>query len=197
MEPKRLSKPRIKPVDMSETDGEALSMLELIAERNNGQVLNIFGTLARHPKLFKRWLVFSNHILFKSSLPPRDREILILRTALLCGSEYEWGQHVRIGKALGLSDDVFCQISDGPDASGWDAFDAVLVRAVDELHLDTIISDATWKALSMRYDEYQLMDLVFTVGQYRMVAMAINTFGIQLDDGIDGFTVEREVQDKG
>ncbi len=197
MEPKRLLKPRIEPVDMSETDGETRSMLELIAERNKGQVFNIFATLARYPKLLKRWLVFANHILSKSSLPPREREILILRTALLCDSEYEWGQHVRIGKALGLSDDVFRQISDGPNASGWNAFDAALVKAVDELHSGAIISDATWKALSKRYNEYQLMDLVFTVGQYHMVAMAINTFGIQLDDGIDGFTVKRGVQDKG
>ena len=139
----------------------------------------------RHPKLFKRWRVFGNHVLFKSSLPAREREIL--RIGWLCHSEYEWGQHVVIGKQSGLNDEEIKNITSGPDTPGWNPFDATLLRAVDELYIDAFISDKTWKLLSERYNTHQLMDLIFTVGQYNAVSMALNTLGVPLDEGIKGF----------
>ena len=184
----RLKKPRIEPLNPSDMTPE---VRDLVAPSGGAigldGVPNVIATLAQHPKLLKRWNVFSNHILFKSTLPPREREILILRIGWLCRAEYEWGQHVRIGKAAGLDDAAVARIKQGPDAAGWDPFEATLVRAVDELHEDAIISDATWEALSKRYDRHQLMDVVFTVGQYNLVSMALNTFGVQLDEGVAGF----------
>ena len=160
---------------------------ELLRATNLGPAVNIFGTLIHHPKLFKRWLVFANHVLFKSTLPARDRELLILRTGWRCGAEYEWGQHVIIGKAAGLSDEEITRIAEGPDAPGWDSFDVELLRAADELHDDHFLSDSTWEALSERYSSQQLMDVVFAVGQYTLVSMALNSFGVQLDPGVPGF----------
>jgi hypothetical protein len=110
-----------------------------------------------------------------------------LRTGWRCRAEYEWGQHVIIGKAVGLTDDEILRLTDGPDASGWDPFDAALVRAADELHDDQFISDETWKALAERYSTEQLMDVVFAVGQYTLVSMALNACGVQLDPGVPGF----------
>jgi alkylhydroperoxidase family enzyme len=152
-----------------------------------GHVYNIVATLARHPKLLKRWLVFGNHVLRKSTLPAREREIVILRTGWLCRAEYEWGHHVAIGREIGLGDDEIRRISEGPGAPGWGSFDATLLQAVDELHDNTVISDATWKALAERYTTEQLMDLIFTVGQHHLVSMALNTLGVQLEDGFQGF----------
>jgi len=152
-----------------------------------GRILNIFRTLAHHPALLKRWTVFGNHVLFKSTLPARDREILILRIGWLCRAEYEWGQHVVIGKREGLDDEDIEHIRVGPTADGLDPFEAELLRAADELHGDAMISDPTWQALSQRYSTEQMLDLVFTVGQYNLVSMALNTLGVQLDDGIPGF----------
>ena len=149
--------------------------------------MTIFRTFIRHPKLFKRWLVFGNHILFKSTIPPRDREILILRTGWRCRSEYEWGQHVVIGKAVSLTDDEILRITEDPEAAGWDPFDATLIRAADELHDDQIVGDTTWAALGEHYSTQQLMDVVFTVGQYTLVSMTLNSFGVQLDPGVPGF----------
>ena len=181
----RLSEPRIAPVDATENlDEEAQSVL---GTTSLGPAVNIFRTFVRHPKLLKRWLVFGNHILFKSTLPARERELVILRTGWLCRAEYEWGQHVIIGKAVGLTDEEIERITHGPDAPGWDPFDATLLRATDELHEDYIVSDETWKALGERYDTKQLMDLVFTIGQYTLVSMALNTFGVQLDPEVPGF----------
>ena len=92
-----------------------------------------------------------------------------------------------IGKSAGLSDEEIRRIQDGPDAPGWARFERALLRAADELHGDSMVSDATWKELAERYDTQQLIDLVFTVGQYTLVSMALNSFGVQLDEGIEGF----------
>ena len=122
-----------------------------------------------------------------STLVPRERELLILRIGWLCQAEYEWGQHVIFGREAGLTDAEIARIKAGPDADGWDPFDATLLRAADELHADAFISNETWAALSERYTTRQLMDVVFTVGQYNMVSMALNSFGVQLDNGVKGF----------
>lgn len=176
----RVKRPRIEPLAESEWEDEVRQIVE--PTRVNGRPLNIFATLARHPKLLKRWIVFANHVLFKSTLPPREREIAILRIGWLCRSGYEWTQHVAIGKQTGLTDEEIRRIELGPDAAGWQPFDALLLRAVDELEADSFLSDATWQALAQRYDTRQLMDLVFTVGQYNLVSMALNSFGVQLEE---------------
>ena len=181
----RLTEPRIPPVEVPSTlDDESQTLL---AQTSLGAAVNIFRTLVHHPKLMKRWLVFGNHILFKSTLPARDRELVILRIGWLCRAEYEWGQHVIIGRAVGLTDEEIERITRGPEAPGWDPFEATLLRATDELHEDSFVGEKTWKSLAERYSTQQLMDLVFTVGQYALVSMALNSFGVQLDPGVEGF----------
>ena len=178
--------PRIPSLPRDQWTPEVSELLQTTAQMG-GRVLNIFQTLAWHPKLMKRWLVFGNHVLFKSTLSARERELLILRTGWNCCAEYEWGQHVVIGKQVGLSDDEIERITRGPEAAGWKANEATLLRAADELHRDSRIGDATWSALSAHYGTQELMDIVFTVGQYTLVSMALNSFGVQLDEGIAGF----------
>src|ERR1700704_1096631 len=146
MRPMRLTEPRITPLSESEWDDETRELMESL--RREGHIYNIFATLARHPSLLKRWLVFGGHVLGKSTLPAREREIAILRMGWLCRAQYEWGHHVAIGKQAGLSDDDLMRIAEGPDAAGLDPFEATLLRAVDELHADTFISDPTWKGLA-------------------------------------------------
>ena len=180
----RLSQPRISPITDATADGDAREMLEQLGRE--GRVLNIYRSLAVHPKLLKRWAVFGTHVLYKNTLPPRDRELLILRTGWRCRSEYEWGQHAIIAKASGVTDDEIARVKQGPD-HGWSAADAALLRAADELHDDSFITDATWAALAERFSSQQLIDLVFTVGQYHTVSMALNTLGVQLDEGVRGF----------
>jgi alkylhydroperoxidase family enzyme len=179
--------PRIPALAPDDWDPETRDTLAKGLAGPDGSPLNIFATLANHPKLLKRWMVFANHVLSKSSLSPRHRELLILRTGWLCGSEYEWGQHVLIARGCGIGDDEIARVQAGPDAAGWDPFEATLLRAADELHADAVVSDATWAALAARYDTEQLLDTVFTVGQYHTVAFALNSCGVQLDAGVPGF----------
>jgi alkylhydroperoxidase family enzyme len=183
----RLKQPRIAPLPEADWDEETRAMLRSSGPAGGARVLNIFATLAHHPKLLKRWLVFGNHVLAKSSLPPRERELVILRVGWLCRAEYEWGQHVVIGRASGLGEAEIRRIAEGPTAAGWNALDRLLLQAVDELHADAMIDDATWKALAERLSTQQLIDLLFAVGQYTLVSMALNTLGVQLEPGVDGF----------
>ena len=142
--------------------------------------------LANHPDLSEAWLTFARYVLGNSTLPPRERELLILRIGFLLGADYEWGQHARIGREAGLTDTEILRITQGPGAAGWSSFDRTLLRAVDELRRDAEISDTTWNELAARYDTKQLMDVVFTVGQYNLVSMALKTFRVPLDEGVTG-----------
>lgn len=143
--------------------------------------------MANYSKLYNRWRVFGNHVLYKSSLPIREKEILILRTGWLCNSKYEWAQHSLISKRVGLSEEEILRIKEGPDAKGWNALESTLIRAADELYVDSFVSDSTWEELTKSYNMQQLMDVVFTVGQYTLTAMALNSLGIQLEKGMEDF----------
>ena len=174
----RMKIPRVAPLTLEELDPQTR------ARFGEGPVLGIFRTLARHPSLMKRWLVFGNHVLGKSTLPPRERELVILRVGWLCQAGYEWGQHVLIGRTAGLSDEEIERIAQGPGEQGWSEGDRWLLRATDELHGDAFISDATWQALAETFSVQQLMDLIFTVGQYNLVSMALNSLGVQPEEGL-------------
>ena len=181
----RLTTPRIPPLEEHQWSEEQQEVMK--NQRMRGQVQNIFKTLANHHKLAKRWLVFGNHILAKSTLPPREREIAILRMGWRCQSAYEWGQHVIIGKNAGLTDEEIENIKEGRNAPGWSEHDRLIIIATDELKDDAFITDETWAGLKKTYSDEQMMDLVFTCGQYNMVSMALNSFGVQLDPDISGF----------
>jgi 4-carboxymuconolactone decarboxylase len=183
-EPARPQTPRIRPLADDELDDETSALLEEV-RLPNAQAVNIFETLVRHPGLYRRWMPFAGKLL-AGKLPARDRELLILRTAWRCGSAYEWGQHVRLAKMAEIGDEEIDRIAAGADAPGWDAFGATLVTAVDELHDDSCITDATWAALARRYDERQLIEVPMLVGQYHMLAFALNSLGVQREPGVPG-----------
>lgn len=180
----RLRTPRIPPLPQEEWDDETRELLAGL--KREGRIFNIFATLAHHPALLRRWLVFGNHVLGKSTLPPRERELAILRMGWLCQAGYEWGHHVAMGKDAGLTDTEIQRVAEGPDAPGWNQFERTLLQAVNELHEDAFISDATWQSLAARYNTRQLLDLVFTAGQYKLVCMALNSVGVQLEPGYEG-----------
>jgi 4-carboxymuconolactone decarboxylase len=120
-----------------------------------------------------------------SSLPSREREIVMLRMGWLCQSEYEWAQHARIGKAdAGLTNADIRRIAQGPSAQGWSAFDRSLLQMADELRYEAMISDATWQALRSKYSPQQIMEALYTAAQYQLVSMVLNSLGIQLDPGL-------------
>lgn len=173
------------PDDRDERTTELLSSLRVPG--GDGRDLNIFATLAHHPRLLRRWSQFGGVLLFGGELPERERELLILRTAWHCQADYEWGQHVRIALAAGVTPDEITAISaGGPDDPGWSDEDAAVLRAADELHADAHVSDETWAALGQRWTTAQLIELCMVVGQYHLVAFTLNSLGVQREDGVDG-----------
>jgi 4-carboxymuconolactone decarboxylase len=153
--------------------------------RMQGRDFNIFKVLMHNPKLAKRWTVFAGHVLQKQSVPFRERELLILRIGWLNQAEYEWAQHVEIAKRGGLTEAEIERIKQGPKA-GWSEHEAALLQAADDLFEHSVLSDATWAALSKKYSTEQMIDVVFTIGQYNMVSWALNSFGVPLDDFLPG-----------
>ncbi|HEY1880182.1 MAG TPA: carboxymuconolactone decarboxylase family protein [Caulobacteraceae bacterium] len=177
----RLTSPRIVPVEMDRLDEDQREALKVF----NGRPLNIFRTLAQAPKALTRFLDWGNYVLSRrNSLPAREREIVILRTGWLCRSGYEFTQHRAIGLREGLSSEEIDRTKQDAGAAGWSAADQALIRATDELHADQFIGEDAWAELRRHFDQKQCMDLVFTVGQYTQVSMMLNTFGVQLDEGL-------------
>jgi 4-carboxymuconolactone decarboxylase len=177
-----LNAPRIAPVAQDQWTAEQAELAAPMVSR--GTMLNIFRTLLNHPDAMRGFMGWGSYVLSKkNTLPSREREIVVLRTGFLCGSGYEWTQHVPIGQRAGLSDAEIKAVKEGPDAPSWSAPDSALIRASDELHTRQFVNDNTWKALRAHFSELQCMDVVFTAGQYTQVSMLLNTFGVQLDEG--------------
>jgi len=182
----RLSEPRIAPLPITTWDPELRERFE--RPGGLGRILNVMTTLANHSGLFKRWVIFANHFLFKSTLSLRDRESLILRTGWLAGCEYEWGQHLKIAaEDCGFGDTKFDAIAEGASALLWGPAEAALIRAADGIYIDAFVDDDTWETLASYYHPPQLFDIVFMVSNYLMLAMGLNAFGVQLDVGFTGF----------
>lgn len=176
-------KQRIAFRDLTELTGEDADTAA--KQRLGGRDLNLFRVLMHHPELTRRWVVFAGHVLRKQTLPARERELLILRIGWLNQAEYEWAQHVEIAKRSGITPEEIELVREGPSGS-WGPEDAALLQAVDDLYEHSVVSDATWEALSARFSTAQMMDLVFTVGQYNLVSWALNSFGVPLDDFLPG-----------
>lgn len=175
------------PLPPSERDERTAELVASLRVHQDGEDMNLFATLARHPKLLKRWSDFGGMLLFGGTLPGADRELLILRTAVNTGAEYEWGHHQALGRAVGLDDATINRVVDGPDADGWTDGQALLLRAADELHDQSRISDETWTLLAERYDDTQLIEVPMVVGQYHLVGFTLNSLGIQREHGFEGF----------
>jgi alkylhydroperoxidase family enzyme len=154
-------------------------------QTDDARGVNGVGAILNHPALAKAFLTFNNHVASASTVSKRIRELLILRIGWLRRSEYEFHQHVVLGRRAGLTDAEIERIEAGPDAAGWDPVDAELLRAADELHADACIGDETWARLSAHFDTKQLMDIVFAVGCYEVLAMAFKTFGVSFEPGVE------------
>lgn len=177
----RLRSARIEPVDLDRLDDDQREALKGFLVQ--GRVLNIFRTLANIPKALTGFLAWGGYVLSRrNSLPPRERELAILRVGFDCAAGYEWTQHVPIGRDAGLTDEEIERIKAGPDDPAWSPIDRAILQATDELVRDHFITPATWDALAQLGDRGRA-DLVFTVGQYTQVSMILNSFGVQLDPG--------------
>jgi alkylhydroperoxidase family enzyme len=145
----------------------------------HGDSPRVLTTLARHRRLFRRWLPLAAGLIRGTEMPREDVELVILRTAWNCASWYEWAQHVALAADADLDPSTPVRVMEGAAAEGWSPRQRALLLATDELHEFQVISDATWELLAEELREQELLELCFVVGHYEMVAMALNSLGVE------------------
>ncbi|MFT4047980.1 MAG: carboxymuconolactone decarboxylase family protein [Solimonas sp.] len=175
---------RIAPLGIEELDDEARAMAirvrESAGKTEHAKLPDVFATMMKHPRLY-RCQMEMGATLFRGALSARERELAVLRVAWLCRAPYEWGQHVEIAKRFGVSAAEIERVTAGFSAPGWSEHDAAILRGVEELLREQMISDATWDVLARSWNEQQLIEFPTMVGQYVATAYAQNTLRIRLN----------------
>jgi len=170
---------RIRPGTRREVGWVNAGIVRVLGLATGGRPPNIFTTLARHHGLFRRWLWFAGALMPGGKLPRVDTELIILRVAHNTGCDYEWGHHERFGRRAGLSNEEIERVRSGPEAPGWSERQAVLLAAADEMHAAGRIGDELWARLAAQLDEVRLIELCMLIGHYEMLAMTLNTLGVE------------------
>ena len=180
---------RLQPLPFDKWDTGALSVVMPPGRRLRPS--NALGLFANHPELAKPFLTYNAYLLGRTAtITPHIRELAILRVAWRRRCQYEWAQHVRLARKAGVTDEEIARIRAGATSEETgDGIVGLVIAAVDELDAHSTLSDETYRALADKFDDRQLMDLVFTIGTYGLLAMAFNAFGLELDPGLsdEGF----------
>lgn len=181
---------RVTPVQVDQLTEEAHQLaIEIRAAfgiPEDGAMPLSIRTMLIHPQLFKAQMTMGI-ALAGGAIPPRERELAVLRNAWLCGAPYEWGEHVNIGRErCGLTNIEIERCTQGSDAEGWTEHERAILKGVEEFHADYALSEATWNTLAKTWNEQQLMEFPVLVGAYIMTALQQNTIRMPLDPGNPG-----------
>ncbi len=191
---------RIIPIEPSEWDPKLLNKLSSIGRvrlsaeddpKSDSEGIerkrppSMLKTVAHHPDLVIPLLDFATVISHNGSISPRESELLALRVAWNCQSEFEWGHHVDYALDAGLSREEIARIPLGASVPGWSAIERTLLKAADELHERQHVSNEVWSKLAAEYEEKQLIEILFVVGEYTMLSMVVNSSGVELESGYD------------
>ena len=153
--------------------------------------VNVRATMAHHPVIAKGIGGLANTVLNKASVPRRQRELVILRMGWNCQARYEFGQHTMYGKAYGVTDEEIAAVTRPLNCHAWAEEDRILLQMTDDLHADDCVSDATWAELTANWNTQEIMEFVTSALCYRVVSGFLNTFGVELDDGVPGWPDEQ------
>jgi AhpD family alkylhydroperoxidase len=177
-----LTAARVPPGDRGQV-GAVNWLIAAVSGRVTGTTPpNLFLVLGRHRRLFRGWLRFAGRLMPGGRLPRRDTELVILRVAHLRDCAYELEHHRGMARRAGLTVDEIARVGAGPDASGWSERERALLTAVDELHRDRDLADATWDVVRSHLDERGVIELVLLVGHYEMLATAIAALRVPPDE---------------
>jgi alkylhydroperoxidase family enzyme len=173
--------PRIPPGGPAETGRLNYALARMIGAVSGGGPPHVFTTIARHRRIFRRWLRFAGALMPGGVLPRVDSELVILRVAHNCGSDYEWRHHERLGAAAGLTGEQIAAVRNVAESPRWSERQALLLRATDELHADRTLSDSLWAELRPLLTDEELIELCLLVGHYEMLAMTLNALAVEPD----------------
>jgi alkylhydroperoxidase family enzyme len=178
--------PRITPLERADAAPGVERMYQRMDALGNPPP-NMHLTFGRNPALYESWLPFATYVIPASSLEHRDRQILILRTAYVWRSGYVWAQHVEISRLFEvLSPDEIAglEVDDPSQSALWSSLEHALIAASDETRSEGKISEPVWRVLAASYDEAQLLDVVFTIGQYALISTSLRSLEVELDQGL-------------
>jgi alkylhydroperoxidase family enzyme len=139
----------------------------------------VLWTFAHHPRLADLFSALNIHLLSTTTLPLRERQIAIMRTAWLCKARYMWSSHLRTSMSRGLEPELFKPLQVGASDPYFTAFERVVILASEDLVRERLISDANWQALAAHWDNKQMLDIMFTVGTYVLIAGVMRSTGVQ------------------
>jgi len=177
--PARLATPRLAPLAEAQwTDEHKAVAAKYVADGRPGNALRTFLTV---PALADAFMSFPTYLTKSSTLSPRHREILVLRTAWLLNNDYIWSEHVAVARAGGFTAADVRRVAQGPDVDGWSPFEATLLRLADQLFRNSFVNDAVYKALTAEYDVPHTMDAVMTVTDFITLGLIYNALGVQPD----------------
>ncbi|HXY44103.1 MAG TPA: carboxymuconolactone decarboxylase family protein [Acidimicrobiales bacterium] len=170
---------RIPPAPPEGLGPLARVVAKIVGGATHGEPPRVFTTLGRHRGLFRTWLPFAGTLLLRTCLPRADVELVVLRTACNCSAPYEWVQHVPLARKAGLRAEVIAAVPAWQQHEALSSRQRLLLAATDELHAHRIVSQTTWDQLTCVLDELQVIELCMLVGHYEMVAMTLNSLGVQ------------------
>jgi alkylhydroperoxidase family enzyme len=182
--------PRIEPLNTPEIIEAAMANTREIRKAAGSPtpvtadtIPEFVTTMLRHPELYRRLAEVSMQMQARGTLPARDRQLAVLRVAWLCRGPYVWGEHVKHSKRIGVTSEEIERVTAGSSAAGWNEHECAILRAVEDLHADAMISDAAWAVLSQRLDERQLIELPILVGQFTTMIYLQNSLRMRLAPG--------------
>jgi 4-carboxymuconolactone decarboxylase len=178
---RRPSSPRIQPDPV---------IAEKARERmksSAANAVNVSATMSKNRLVSRGLGKFAGSLLFEGSVPPRQRELVILRMGWNCQAVYEFGQHTLFGLEAGLTQDEIYLVTRPVSLGGWSAQDAALLQMTDDLYADDCVTDATWAELAEHFSESDIIEFIAAAGCYRAVSMFLNSAGVQLDEGVPGW----------
>ena len=169
--------PRVEPLPEAQWTDVHRQLVEKFARY--GPPDNAFKTFLNVPEMADGVMPYTIYLESDTSLTPRQREILILRAAWLCGTEAIWARHAARAREAGMNNAEMRRIAEGPSAAGWDPFEAALLHMADELYRNSSVTDATFKTVSATYDMQHMMEAVETFNHFTTLSMLYNSFGVQ------------------
>lgn len=178
--------PRLTPLDPSELDDDSQSLLRRL--REDVATSNVFLTLIRHPNVFRRFIAYGGELI-NGTLPARLRELAVLRVAVRCQSNYEWGQHVPEALSAGLSREEIAAVAEPLTEGQWSPLDHAVLTAADQLHESAQLDDRVWQELVSTLQEHAVIELILLVGHFHSVAYFLNAIRVPLDPGIDSLPI--------
>jgi alkylhydroperoxidase family enzyme len=181
---------RVAPLPEEQLPDEARQLaIELRAAfgiPEDGAMPEVVRVMLVHPDLFRAQMDMGVLLAAKGSIPPRERELAVLRNAWLCGAPYEWGEHVDISKRFGVTSEEIERVTKGSKAQGWNDHERAILKGVEELHMDHTLSDETWDVLAKTWNDKQLLEFPVLVGQYISTALQQNTLRVRLGENNPG-----------